>query len=381
MRDTPSPRRTVAARIAGVVGEVLGALPLRIRAWDGSEAGPAGAPTWCSPDGGLRRLLWARTSSAWPQPTSPATSTSTATWPTGCPAMWALARAARSRRPALGPTAWGGATAVRLGVVGRAAAPAGGEARLTGGKHSTRPGPGRHRPPLRPVERVLRRCCSDDMAYSSRATSTRPRDGPLDDAQRTSSTWSAASSACDRGMRLLDIGCGWGSLILPRRRALRRARPGVTISARAARLRRQARSPTRGLDRPGRRPAARLPRASAVPARPYDAVSSIEMGEHVGDGSTRCSPGPCTTCCARVGGRWCSRCPAAPPPPAADRSSRPTSPPTCTCDRWADRRDARRRPGLEVRDVHAMREHYAWTARAWLRHAGGAAGPTPWPDR
>ena len=23
--------------------------------------------------------------------------------------------------------------------------------------------------------------------------------------------------------------------------------------------------------------------------------------------------------------------------------------------------------GLEVRDVHALREHYDWTARAWLR--------------
>jgi cyclopropane-fatty-acyl-phospholipid synthase len=39
-------RRTVADRLAKALGAVLGTteLPLRLRGWDGSVAGPAGAP-------------------------------------------------------------------------------------------------------------------------------------------------------------------------------------------------------------------------------------------------------------------------------------------------------------------------------------------------
>jgi cyclopropane-fatty-acyl-phospholipid synthase len=55
-------RGTAAERLVGALGAVLGAgeFPWRVRAWDGSEAGPAGAPgiTLRSPRA-LRRLLWA----------------------------------------------------------------------------------------------------------------------------------------------------------------------------------------------------------------------------------------------------------------------------------------------------------------------------------
>src|SRR5690348_9938689 len=58
MTDTP----TVADRLAGALAVVLGVdrLPVRLRAWDGSSAGPADAPEVVvrSPQA-VRRLLWA----------------------------------------------------------------------------------------------------------------------------------------------------------------------------------------------------------------------------------------------------------------------------------------------------------------------------------
>jgi cyclopropane-fatty-acyl-phospholipid synthase len=52
----------VAPRLAEALGIVLGTeeIPLRLRAWDGSEAGPSGAPVIeFRSRRGLRRMLWA----------------------------------------------------------------------------------------------------------------------------------------------------------------------------------------------------------------------------------------------------------------------------------------------------------------------------------
>ncbi|PNG19630.1 hypothetical protein C1J00_24685, partial [Streptomyces cahuitamycinicus] len=49
-----------ATRLQGLFTQMLGApLPVRIRAWDGSQAGPPGAPTLVVRNRrALRRLLW-----------------------------------------------------------------------------------------------------------------------------------------------------------------------------------------------------------------------------------------------------------------------------------------------------------------------------------
>src|SRR4051794_21184623 len=55
-------RRSPAALIADALGVVLGVdrPPVRVRAWDGSEAGPAGAPVVIVRSRrALRRLVWA----------------------------------------------------------------------------------------------------------------------------------------------------------------------------------------------------------------------------------------------------------------------------------------------------------------------------------
>ena len=82
-------------------------------------------------------------------------------------------------------------------------------------------------------------------------------------------------------MRLLDVGCGWGSLSLHAAEHFGAQVTGVTIAAEQKRFI-DARIAERGLrtgSRSGCRTTARCPSATAD----YDAVGSIEMGEHVGE--------------------------------------------------------------------------------------------------
>ena len=88
------------------------------------------------------------------------------------------------------------------------------------------------------------------MAYSSAYFT--PRRQSLADAQRAKLDLICRKLDLQPGMRLLDVGCGWGSLILHAAEHYGVHATGITLSARAARLRRQARRRT-GPGRPGRR--------------------------------------------------------------------------------------------------------------------------------
>ena len=67
--------------------------------------------------------------------------------------------------------------------------------------------------PLRRLEPVLRVGARPvDGLHLRRAT--RPRTPPWRRPRRPSSTWWPASSACSQGMRLLDVGCGWGGMVM-----------------------------------------------------------------------------------------------------------------------------------------------------------------------
>ncbi len=78
---TPPAKDGAAGAIAALVKAHAGAdLPVRLRLWDGSEAGPDGGPVLVpAPRGRCAASCGARASSAWPAPTSAATSTSKAT--------------------------------------------------------------------------------------------------------------------------------------------------------------------------------------------------------------------------------------------------------------------------------------------------------------
>ena len=164
------------------------------------------------------------------------------------------------------------------------------------------------------------------------------------------------------GLRLLDVGCGWGSLAIHAAQRYGARVTAVTLSGeQAAYLRRRAADA--GL---GALVDVRNQDYRDITGRPHDAIASVEMGEHVGAGQY---PAFCDLLSRqlRPGGRLLiqqmSRSSRAPGGGkfieayiAPDMQMRPVGETVCLLEK----------AGLEVRDVHAMREHYPPTVRAWL---------------
>ena len=178
----------------------------------------------------------------------------------------------------------------------------------------------------------------------------------------TSWTPSAASWRSVQVSRLLDVGCGWGSLSVHAARSYGAEVSAVTLAGEQAsfvreRVAQQALAGLVGVRNQDYRD---------VGPGQYDAVASIEMGEHVGD---REYPAFCAQLRALLwpGGRvllqQMSRGAVAPGGGkfieayiAPDMHMRPVGETVGLLE------DA----GLEVLNVEAMREHYTRTIRAWL---------------
>jgi len=168
------------------------------------------------------------------------------------------------------------------------------------------------------------------------------------------------------GMRLLDVGCGWASLLIHAATHYGVTAVGVTLSAQQRELG-VARVSALGLDD---RIEIRLQDYRAVPDQPFDAIASIEMGEHVGQDNypvyaaqlrrlllphgrlllQQMSRGAAGGNTAPGGGAFMESY------VAPDMFMRPLGS-TLNFLEGA---------GLEVVDVHSLREHYVWTVRPWL---------------
>ena len=163
-------------------------------------------------------------------------------------------------------------------------------------------------------------------------------------------------------MRLLDIGCGWGALAHHAA-----SRHGVHVTAVTLSEQQRSFAAARIADSgAGDRVTVRLQDYRDLDDGPYDAVAAIEMGEHVG---ARQYPAFAARLHAllRPGGRLLiqqmSRGHHAPGGGAfieayvaADMHMRPVGETIALLEQ----------AGLEVRDLHTMREHYVRTIRAWL---------------
>src|SRR5262249_9602664 len=253
--------------------------------------------------------------------------------------------------------------AVRLGALGPPPRTPASEARMSGRPHTRRrdrAAIAHHYDLSNDFYRLL---LDDHMAYSS-AYFTRQGQS-LHDAQTAKLDMICRKLDLKPGMRLLDVGCGWGSLILHAAHRYGVRATGITLSAEQRDFT-VARAAERGLSDSIE---VRLQdyRDFDESAAAFDAVASIEMGEHVGE---RLYPSYLAVLhrALKPGGRlllqqMSRRADAAPGGGpfieayiAPDMHMRPL---------WQTLRylqDA----GFEIRSVAAMREHYVRTAEHWM---------------
>ena len=361
--DSGRPEPGVAGRLAELVAPFFGGdLPIRIRAWDQSTAGPAQAPTVVVRDRlALRRLLFRPGELGLAQAYVTGEIDVEGDLLEAFRTVWRTARE-RGASPRLTPASVLGAarTARRLGVFGRPPAPPASQARMRGRLHSLR----RDRDAIAHHYDLSNDFYSlildSHMAYScAYFTSTDPG-YTVEDAQRDKLDLVCRKLGLTEGARHLDIGCGWGSLSLHAAEHYGVEVVGVTLSA-EQRAFVQARVDERGLtglvD-------VRLQDYRDIADGPFDTVSSIEMGEHVGEANY-----PAFT--AQIhrlllpGGRMLIQ--------QMSRTTRPGGGPFIESFIAPDMHmrpvgetvSLIERAGLEVRDVHALREHYVRTVAAW----------------
>lgn len=194
----------------------------------------------------------------------------------------------------------------------------------------------------------------------------------LEQAQEAKYELISRKLALEPGTRLLDVGCGWGSMAIHAALHHGVRVVGITISEAQAALARE-RVDAAGL---ADQIEIRVQDYRDVADGPFDAISSIGMFEHVGeqrmaeylrDLHDLVRPG------GRVLNHAISR---------LDPDDRSGIDPDSFMGRYVFPDAAllevgtvvsgMQRAGLEVRDVHSLREHYATTLRAWVANLEGS---------
>jgi cyclopropane-fatty-acyl-phospholipid synthase len=372
VRTPPSPDSSVAGRLAAVLGDVLGDVPVRIRAWDGSEAGPAGAPVVVLRSRtALRRLLWDPDELGLARAYVAGEIDVEGDLADGLSRIWAVIRSRPPVRPGRRDRLRWAATGLRLGILGRRPRPPREEAALAGEKHSTDRDSDAISYHYDQSNDLYAALLDEHMAYSCAYFRADPALDPgarngsygITDAQRDKLELVCRKLGLQPGRRLLDVGCGWGSLILYAAQHHGVHATGVTISAQQ-RDHVEKLVAERGL---ADRVTVRLQdyRDVPVPAEgPYDAIASIEMSEHVGQEQY---PAYAATLhrLVRPGGRVLLQAMShASAPGGGEFIERYVAPDMHMRPVW-ETAAMLARPGLELRDVESIREHYGWTVRAW----------------
>jgi cyclopropane-fatty-acyl-phospholipid synthase len=364
--ESVSPSAPVADVLAPLLRTVLGdPLPVRFECWDASAIGPSDGPglvRFQSPDA-LRRVLWA-----------PGDLGLARAYVTGDLAvvgdLFAVLRRLGtalpgSRRSALSQLAPALRAALRLGLLGPPPARPTIEALPHGRVHSKIRdaqvvrhhydiGNDFYRLVLGPT--LTYSCARFDDKYST-----------LEEAQTSKHELICRKLGLDqrRGARLLDVGCGWGSLALHAAQRYEASVLGVTLSPEQGALARQ-RADEAGL--------ADLVEIEVMDYRDlvgqrFDAIASVGMSEHVGKAETQryfttlrgllAPEGRLLNhAISTVGGSKIRR-----------RSfvGRYVFPDGELLD-VGDVVLAMERAGFEVRDVESLREHYVRTLRSWVEN-------------
>ncbi|WP_167159436.1 MULTISPECIES: SAM-dependent methyltransferase [Streptomyces] len=362
-----------ALRLTALAEALLGeALPVRIRAWDGSEAGPPGAPVLVVRHRrALRRLLWKPgelgLARAWVAGEIDVEGDLYAALDRLSGLIWERGGDPKdSVHPVRDPRLRAAAKALlRLGGALPPPAPPAEEMRRRTGRLHTR---------RRDKEAISHHydvgndfyelVLGPSMVYSCAYWES--PDATLEDAQRDKLDLVCRKLALKEGDRLLDVGCGWGSMAIHAAREYGARVVGITLSREQAAYARK-RIAEEGLTD---RIEIRVQDYRDVKDGPFDAISSIGMAEHVG--SVRYAEyADILHALLKDGGRLLNH-------QIARRPERDES--AYEIDEFIDKYvfpDGELAPvgrtlatleeaGFEARDVEPIREHYALTLRQWV---------------
>ncbi|MFJ2779054.1 class I SAM-dependent methyltransferase [Kitasatospora sp. NPDC087315] len=366
----------LASQLVEALEGLLGIpVPLRVQAWDGSVAGPPGAPTVVLRGRrALRRLLWqpgelglARAYVSGDLELAPGADLYEV-----LAAVALFAERPEIRRLRLGPADVLGpkgrrvlAALLRAGALGPRPVPPPEEARAVQGRLHSR---SRDRAAISHHYDVgndfYALVLGPSMVYS--CAYWVPAAKSLEAAQEAKLDLICRKLGLRPGMRLLDVGCGWGSLLLHAAEHYGVTAVGVSISTEQVALARR-RIEEAGLSG---RVEVRLQDYREIQDGPFDAISSVGMAEHVGAEQYRVYaeglhgllvPG------GRLLNHQIARRPDHPgephrTSPFIDRYVFPDgelSPVGSTVARLEE-------AGFEVRDVESLREHYGLTLREWV---------------
>jgi len=361
--------RTVADRLAQALGAVLGTteLPVRLRGWDGSITGPEGAPVVAVHSRrALRRMLWSPGQLGIGRAyvageidmeddvyaTFTALRTDSRLAQEKPPSHWSW----RDRLALLG-------IALRLGAIGPAPAPPPEEAPLAeGGRHSRARDAAAIAHHYDVGNDFYELVLGPSMVYSCAVWAT-PETG-LEAAQEAKLDLVCRKLGLAPGSRLLDVGCGWGSMAIHAAQRYGATVVGITLSEEQARLARKRVAEAGLTDKVD----IRVQDYRAVDDGPFDAISSVGMAEHVGRAQMPAYVAQLHRL-LRPGGRLLNHA-------IAWNAGVSTWRPDSFIARYVfpdgellglgEMVGLLESRELEVLDVEALRQHYALTLRAWV---------------
>lgn len=362
------PSTTVAAAVERVLGPDL---PIAVEAYDGSRLGPAEAPATLvlrSPDA-IRRIAL--------RPGELGLGRAYVAGDLDVEGdIYAALAALRERLPRarLDASALLGIGKL-VGVGGlRPLPPPPEEAHLSGARHSK----ARDRQAIAHHYDVSNRfyelVLGPSMTYS--CALWRSPDDTLEEAQQAKHELVCRKLDLSEGMRLLDVGCGWGAMARHAAEHHGATVVGVTLSRRQAEWAGEAVAEAGLADRVE----IRFQDYRDVRDGPFDAISSIGMFEHVGLRNLGLYFRRLHRL-LRPGGRLLNHGISRPGRPASrTRAGVPVTPPRLTRNSFVDRYvfpdgelhevgavvSTMQASGFEARHLEDLREHYALTLRAWV---------------
>ncbi|MFJ9868271.1 class I SAM-dependent methyltransferase [Streptomyces sp. NPDC101165] len=360
-----------ASRLRSLAEQMLGVpLPVRLRAWDGSQAGPPDAPTLVVRNRrALRHMLFKPgelgLARAWVAGDLGIEGDLYAALDAMAGLVWERGEDSRSLAQALRDPEVRAAGRELLKLVGPPVPPAPPREEVRRRHHlhtrrSDKEAISHHYDVGNDFYEIV---LGPSMVYSCAYWED---GGTLESAQRDKLELVCAKLGLKEGQRLLDVGCGWGSMAIHAAREHGVSVVGVTLSQEQAAYARK-RVADEGLTD---RVEIRVQDYRDVVDGPYDAISSIGMAEHVG-AERYLAYARSLYALLKPGGRLLNHQIAR--RPQHDESAYET-------DRFIDAYvfpDGELAPigttvtqlehaGFEVRDVESIREHYARTLRRWV---------------